>query len=570
MPGRRFSDGLHQALEAKERVKIEGETQTLATITLQNYFRMYEKLAGMTGTAVTEAAEFHKIYKLDVSEIPTNELIRRIDYDDLIYRTKREKFNAIVDEIVRLHEARLPVLVGTVSVEVSELISRLLKRRGIAHNVLNAKYHQKEAEIVAHAGRAGTVTIATNMAGRGTDIKLEPCVVKCENCGIGSGKTTWKTRESGDVNPVECAKDVPCGLQIVGTSRHEARRIDRQLRGRSGRQGDPGASRFFLSLEDDLMRLFGGTQRISGLMDRMGVEEGEVITHGLVTKAIERAQQKVENYNFDIRKRLIDYDDVMNRQREAIYGRRDEIIEADDLSELIKTLVDDVVESKFAAYINPSEHSENWPLAEFFSDLEGTFLYAFPDMEADIQAIGEDDVREYVHKRASEAVEARERFLADELGNPDIVKEFQKYVLLQTIDEKWMDHLHELDYLKEGIHFRAYAQKDPLVEYKKEAFALFSQLNDTIDQDALQAFFHARIAARERPRANLAAARTVHRDTDVYAMQQSGMGASPATEQALKAPSPTRPKVRQVQKVGRNDPCPCGSGKKYKKCCGAS
>jgi preprotein translocase subunit SecA len=568
MPGRRFSDGLHQALEAKERVKIEGETQTLATITLQNYFRMYEKLAGMTGTAITEAAEFHKIYTLDVSVIPTNEEVRRLDYDDRIYRTKREKYNSIVDEVERINKKNLPVLVGTVSVEVSELISRLIKRKGIRHNVLNAKYHQSEAEIVADAGKARAVTIATNMAGRGTDIKLGPGVVQCDECGIGSKKTSWQTRSGDEVNPAECARDVPCGLHIIGTERHEARRIDRQLRGRSGRQGDPGASLFFLSLEDDLMRLFGGSQRISGLMDRMGLEEGEVITHRLVTRAIERAQQKVEGYNFEIRKRLIDYDDVMNRQREAIYGRRDEIIEAEHLNDILKTMVDDVVEGKIAEHIDPSELPENWPLAELLADLEATFLYAFPVPEGDIQDQSEEDLLGYVRTTAGEALESRERFLSEELGNPEVVEEFKKYVLLQTIDERWMDHLHELDYLKEGIHFRAYAQKNPLVEYKKEAFGLFGELNETIDKDALEAFFHARIAARERRR-DPRAAKAIHQETGSYAMQGAGMGASQAMDQALQEPTSKQPKRRAEEKVGRNDPCPCGSGKKYKKCHGA-
>ncbi len=568
MPGRRYSDGLHQALEAKERVKIEGETQTLATITLQNYFRMYETLAGMTGTAVTEAAEFHKIYELDVSLIPTNEAVRRIDYDDRIYRTKREKYSAIVDEIARLNEKNLPVLVGTVSVEVSELISRLLKRKGIKHNVLNAKYHQREAEIVAEAGRAGAVTIATNMAGRGTDIKLGPGVVKCETCGIRSGKSSWQTLAGESVNPVECAKDVPCGLHIMGTERHEARRIDRQLRGRAGRQGDPGSSLFFLSLEDDLMRLFGGSQRISGLMDRMGLEEGEVITHGLVTRAIERAQQRVENYNFEIRKRLIDYDDVMNKQREAIYGRRDEIIEATNLSDVLKAMIDGFVESKVAEFVDPTELPENWALGELFADLEATFLHAFPPLSGESAPTTETDVIDHVRAKSYEAFESRERFLADELGNPDVVEQFKKYVLLQTIDERWMDHLHELDYLKEGIHFRAYAQKDPLVEYKKEAFGLFRELNDTIDRDALRAFFHARIAGRQRSRRDLSASTAIHQEAGVYASPPVG-GTPPAPRQA-EPQVDAAPRRREVDKVGRNDPCPCGSGKKYKRCHGAT
>jgi preprotein translocase subunit SecA len=571
MPGRRFSDGLHQALEAKEQVKIEGETQTLATITLQNYFRMYERLAGMTGTAATEAGEFHRIYKLDVSVVPTNEPVRRVDHDDRIYRTKREKYMSTVDEIVRLHEKNLPALVGTVSVEVSELISRLLKRRGIKHNVLNAKYHQREAEIVALAGKAGAVTIATNMAGRGTDIKLEASVVQCEECGIGSGKSQWKTKAGNTVNPIECERDVPCGLHIIGTERHEARRIDRQLRGRAGRQGDPGASLFFLSLEDDLMRLFG-SGRISGVMDRLGVKEGEVITHRLVTRAIEKAQQRVENYNFDIRKRLIDYDDVMNKQREVIYGRRDEIMEAQALGNIIKAMIDGVIETKAAEYIDPKELPENWRLVELFADLENTFLFSFPPMTDEAQRKKDDETTEYIRARTYEVLDARERYLAEELGSEDVVKEFEKYVLLQTIDEKWMDHLHELDYLKEGIHFRAYAQKDPLIEYKQEAFALFGDLNATIDRDALHSFFHARIAVRPRTRRDLASAQAVHQETGVYAMEHRGMGASAATNAALSQPGPdavSRPRVRVADKVGRNDPCPCGSGKKYKRCHGA-
>ena len=362
---------------------------------------------------------------------------------------------------------------------------------------------------------------------------------------------------------------MPCGLNIIGTERHEARRIDRQLRGRAGRQGDPGSSLFFLSLEDDLMRLFA-KGRISSVMDRMGLEDGEVITHGLVTKAIARAQTRVEAYNFDIRKRLIDYDDVMNRQREAIYDRRNEIIEADELRELLELLIDDVVESKTVQYIDPKELPENWPLEELLADLEATFLFPFPPPEGDITEYGDESLLEYLKGCAKQALEARERFLGEELGNPDVVKEFEKYVLLQTIDERWMDHLHELDYLKEGIHFRAYAQKDPLIEYKKEAFALFSELNATIDRDALQAFFHARIAARRPSGPDLSAAKAVHKETDVYAMQPAGgMAASQANEAALKQPAPARPQRRAEVKVGRNDPCPCGSGKKYKKCHGA-
>lgn len=567
MPGRRFSDGLHQALEAKEGVKVEGETQTLATITLQNYFRMYEKLSGMTGTAETEAEEFFKIYKLEVSVIPTNEMVRRIDSEDKIYKTKREKYNAIIDEIVRLHEQKLPVLVGTVTVEVSETLSRLLKRRGIKHNVLNAKYHQQEAEIVSQAGQAGTVTIATNMAGRGTDIKLAPEVVRCEECGIGSGSTTWKSK-NGTVNTKKCEIDVPCGLHIIGTERHESRRIDRQLRGRAGRQGDPGSSLFFLSLEDDLMRLFG-SDRVAGIMDRMGAQEGEVITHKLVTRTIERSQKRVENYNFDIRKRLLDYDDVMNKQREVIYGRRDEIMEAPDLTEITRIMIEDLIESQIALQINTSALPEHWPLEEFFGTMETTLLYPFPMPETDVESLTEQSLFEYTRELAHTALQARQIYLREELGSEEMVREFGKYVLLHTIDEKWMDHLHELDYLKEGIHFRSYAQKDPLVEYKKEAFGLFASLNETIDKDALTAYFHARIAL-DRKKPDPSATKAIHKETSHYGVGQEGMGSTSATSAALQTrPSSARPQTREAEKVGRNDPCPCGSGKKHKKCCGS-
>ena len=590
MPGRRFSEGLHQALEAKEGVRIEAETQTLATITLQNYFRMYDKLAGMTGTAETEAEEFHKIYKLDVQVIPTNEPVRRIDYDDLIYRTRREKYRAIIDEVVRLHEKGLPVLVGTISVEVSETLSRMLKRRGIRHNVLNAKYHQQEAEIVAQAGRRGAVTIATNMAGRGTDIKLDPEVVQCDTCGIGTGRTDWPTRDGSTVDTNACMKDVPCGLHIIGTERHESRRIDRQLRGRAGRQGEPGASEFFVSLEDDLMRLFR-PERIASVMDRLGVEEGEVITHPMVTKAIERSQKRVEAYNFEIRKRLIEYDDVMNRQREVIYGRRDEVMAAEDLRPFIEALVDETIESAIEQVIDPKELPENWPVADLVAQLEALFVHPFGRPDVPVEEIALPELRQWLRERAMEALELREAFLAREFGGPEYVREFEKFVLLQTIDEKWMDHLHELDSLKEGIHFRAYAQKDPLVEYKREAFQLFSDLNERIDHDALYAIFHAQVAAPRRAAADLSRARAVHQATDAYAMAAAApaaaapdaldgparpgadigapAGATEATSAVLRQASgpPRRPIVR-TERVGRNDPCPCGSGRKYKKCCG--
>jgi preprotein translocase subunit SecA len=597
MPGRRFSDGLHQALEAKEGVKIEGETQTLATITLQNYFRMYQKLAGMTGTAETEAEELHKIYKLDVQVIPTNEAVRRVDYDDLVFKTKREKYNAIIDEIVRLHEKKLPVLVGTISVEVSETLSRMLKRRGIAHSVLNAKFHQQEAEIVAKAGRAGAVTIATNMAGRGTDIKLEPSVVQCNECGIGTGRKDWPTKAGSTVDTAECMQDVPCGLHIIGTERHESRRIDRQLRGRAGRQGDPGSSVFYISLEDDLMRLFR-PERIAGVMDRLGVKEGEVITHPLVTKSIARSQKRVENYNFEIRKRLIDYDDVMNKQREVIYGRRNEVMDAQDAKTVIETIIDDYLDTTVERTLDANQVPEAAQRSEFLGQVENVFMFPFAH-ESD-GAETTEEIRTHAKERAREALRAREDQLARDLSNPDLVREFEKFVLLQVIDEKWMDHLHELDSLKEGIHYRAYAQKDPLVEYKREAFGLFADLNERIDRDALYAMFHARVAAAPRPATDLSRARAVHREaTPVTAAPstsplgtpasagsaglegaavpsrsapaaQHPMGATEATSRVLRGSVSNQPVVRTDDKVGRNDPCPCGSGKKYKKCHGIS
>src|SRR6266542_1881951 len=484
MPGRRYSEGLHQAIEAKEGVRVEGETQTLATITLQNFFRMYEKLAGMTGTAETEAHEFWEIYKLDVSVIPTHMPVVREDHDDVVYRTKREKYNSVIDEIVALHEQGQPVLVGTISVEVSELLSRMLKRRGIKHNVLNAKYHQQEAEIVSQAGQRGAVTIATNMAGRGTDIKL------------GSG-----------------VPDLG-GLHILGTERHESRRIDRQLRGRAGRQGDPGSTRFYLSLEDDLMRLFG-SERISGLMQRMGVQEGEVIEHPLVTGAISRAQKRVEAHNFDIRKHPLEYDNVMNQQRTVVYDLRNQALSSADLSQTVLEAIEDAVLERVAKYAGPTAavgkpvHREEWNL--------------------------------------------------------------KRHLYLYTIDEHWRDHLYELDHLTGGIGLRAYGQRDPLIEYKKEAYELFETLMTEVREDFVQRLFRVQLAPEavraieQQPRAPR------HIQTQHAEAQAFGPGRAPAAAAAEAvagrntAPAPATV-VRSGPRVGRNDPCPCGSGKKYKKC----
>jgi preprotein translocase subunit SecA len=556
MPGRRYSDGLHQAIEAKENVKVEGETQTFATITLQNFFRLYNKLAGMTGTAVTEASEFWEIYKVDVVSIPTNEPVRRIDYDDMVYRTRREKYNAIIDEIVHCHEAGRPVLVGTVSVEVSETLSRMLKRKGIKHSVLNAKHHRQEAEIVSRAGLPGTVTIATNMAGRGTDIKLGPSVVKHKRCRL-----VTPNREDGcpHLEELNCQKDVPCGLRIIGTERHEARRIDRQLRGRSGRQGDPGSSRFFLSLDDDLMRLFG-SDRIASIMDKMGVEEGDVIRHSMVTKAIERAQKRVEAQNFSIRKHLLEYDDVMNQQREVIYDRRSSVLEGADLREEVLDLIKMVVESKVEAHTDASTYAEVWDLAGLKQDLLRIFLVEVKFDQKDITDLKQEHLKDNLYKMALQIYDHKERMLGEEL-----MRQLERYAMLRTIDEKWKEHLYDLDQLKTGIGLRAYGQRDPLIEYKKEAFALFTEMLTRIDEETLELIFKLQVKDQERAgrKESEQQMRTIHKST-------VGMGYEDTQPAEQVAPGKPKPIKREGKKIGRNDPCPCGSGKKYKKCCGAN
>jgi preprotein translocase subunit SecA len=532
MPGRRYSDGLHQAIEAKEGVRVERDMQTLATITLQNFFRLYDKLAGMTGTAETEAAEFFDIYKLDVTVVPTNKPMIRSDQEDVIYKTKREKFNAVMEEIERLREAKRPVLVGTTSVEVSETISRMLKRKSIPHNVLNAKQHQREAEIVLHAGLPGTVTIATNMAGRGTDIKLGPGV-----------------REGG-------------GLHILGTERHEARRIDRQLRGRSGRQGDPGSTQFFLSLEDDLMRLFG-SERIASIMERLGLKEGDVIQHRMITRSVERAQRKVEENNFGIRKRLLEYDNVMNQQREVIYTRRRKALVSDRIKDDIMDLLDE-----YAQGLVDNHYSEG--------DLEGLQNEVRAQLLVDLkitperwQEIGPDGVKGEIVEAATEFYKRKEEKLGSEL-----MAQIEKMVVLQIIDEKWKEHLREMDDLKEGIHLRAYGQKDPLVEYKTEAFRMFMELLEEVNSESVTMVFKlfpapAQDVPVRGPRAPQQM-RASHDSTLGLGYQANrepvaGAAGGPAGQpQRGGKPQP----VKVADKVGRNSPCPCGSGKKYKHCHG--
>ena len=540
MPGRRFSEGLHQALEAKEGVTIEKETQTLATVTLQNFFRLYEKLSGMTGTAETEAGEFFEIYKLDVIVIPTNQPIVRDDQEDMIYRTRREKINAIVQEISGSYKAGQPVLVGTVSVEGSETISRILKRMKIPHSVLNAKNHQGEAEIIARAGEERSVTIATNMAGRGTDIKLGPGTV-----------------ESG-------------GLRIIGTERHESRRIDRQLRGRSGRQGDPGSSRFYLSLEDDLMRLFG-TGRIAGVMDKLGVQEGEVIEHSLVTRAIEKAQKKVEAHNFDIRKHLLKYDDVMNQQREVIYGRRLNILEGESLDENIAIMIEDFCERILDEHIQSSDHAEDWDLPGFRQKMTEVFLDPF-----DLPILKEikpekEDVRNAVHEKAAELYTIRRgeraRLLEERGLAPELQVDFERSAILSRIDELWREHLYELDGVKGGIGLRAYAQKDPLLEYKSEAFNMFVDMTERIDREALRILFlPAALQMAPRPRSRAPVQQRAQESHDSFSALTAGprSGSAPSRRPSGKPVT----SVRTEKKVGRNEPCPCGSGKKFKQCHG--
>ncbi|HYR68609.1 MAG TPA: SEC-C metal-binding domain-containing protein, partial [Candidatus Dormibacteraeota bacterium] len=589
MPGRRYSDGLHQAIEAKENVKVEGETQTLATITIQNYFRLYEKLAGMTGTAETEANEFWHTYKRDVIVIPTNQPVRREDSNDVIFKTRREKYNALVDEIAELHEGKVPVLVGTISVEASETLSRLLKRKGVPHSVLNAKYHEQEAGIVAGAGRRGAVTIATNMAGRGTDIKLETGVIRCDReCIAGSQSHlrngVWR-------NVARCKEEVTCGLHILGTERHESRRIDRQLRGRSGRQGDPGHSRFYLSLEDDLMRLFG-SDRIAGIMEKLGVQEGEVIEHGLVTRAIERAQRRVEAHNFDIRKHLLEYDDVMNRQRTVIYAQRLRALEEADLKETILEMMDEVVEERVETYLGGGERYDEEDWKRLGNDLSQLLLRpaVIPgtgdQMPAPAEAV---EAFQEIFRKAYDEKEA-------ELS-PPILRELERHVFLDVIDEHWMDHLREMDHMREGIGLRAYGQRDPLLEYKREAFAMFEELTRSIREETVRTIFRATLvlepmpgrpitvggpAGREisgggagqperpamapPPRVRVPRQETKHAAVTAFGTPEAQAGAAaPAASPA----SRRAPMVAQEEKVGRNDPCPCGSGKKYKKCHGA-
>jgi len=558
MPGRRWSDGLHQAVEAKEGVKIANENQTLASVTFQNFFRMYKKLGGMTGTADTEASEFAKIYNLDVNVIPPNRPMIRKDYADVIYRTEKEKFDAIVEEIKACYERGQPVLVGTISIEKSERLSGYLKRHGVKHNVLNAKYHEKEAEVIAQAGQKGAVTIATNMAGRGTDILLggnpdflfKQILYRDETLPEDRKKAIFEEiKAECEANKKEVIE--LGGLHIIGTERHESRRIDNQLRGRAGRQGDPGSSRFYLSLEDDLLRIFA-SERISNLMLKLGMEEGVPIEHGMVTRAIENAQKKVEAHNFDIRKQLLEYDDVMNKQREVIYQHRRAILTGDDLSGEVQEMLTEVSDSMLDVYCPEDQYPEEWDVGGLTEAIHAQFgvnLAAIEGMAPDhLKELGRDALREELRKHIEEAYRNKEK----ELGT-DLLRYLEKMVLLQVIDHHWKDHLLGMDQLRDGIGLRGYGQKDPLIEYKREGFDMFAAMMGRIKGDALDRLFHVQAVRGEAPTPPPAPV-------------------APAPRLVLNRgdePIAAKTVQREQDKVGRNDPCPCGSGKKYKKCHGA-
>ena len=607
MHGRRWSEGLHQAVEAKEAVAVQEETQTLATITIQNYFRMYDKLAGMTGTAETEETEFFQIYGLEVVVIPTNRPVRRVDKHDLIYKTRREKYNALLDEVERQHKRGLPVLVGTVNVDVSETLSRMLKRRGFRHEVLNAKYHQREAEIVAQAGQPGAITIATNMAGRGTDIKLGPGVKQCQVCGITAHQAPFGQQiERPDLTPEEikrrgCNDDPPCGLVIVGTERHEARRIDRQLRGRSGRQGDPGQSVFFLSLEDDLMRLFG-SDRIARWMDRTGAEENEVITHPWVTSAIGQAQKRVELQNFQARKKLLEYDDVMNQQREVIYSLRLFALEGgEELKAEALRMVEQAVAALADELIGDAKDSYRWDRALIETEFLLKFLISVPGVTDPAKIRSREELVQAAQQAGREAFQAKLDYLKEveaRVGAANIAGQALSQVMSAVIDEKWKDHLYDLDQLRAAIQYRAWGQKDPLIEYKSEAYEMFVGLMRDMHATFAERWLKLQIEVGppppprgggtttgpaggrptggpgSGPGGGLVRGPASRRSVPMVASKAAADGLLSA-EPAIGGPPQAAPVAAGVAAnpyagVGRNDPCPCGSGKKFKKCHGAT
>jgi preprotein translocase subunit SecA len=533
MPGRRWSDGLHQAVEAKENVKIERENQTLATITFQNYFRMYKKLAGMTGTAETEAVEFSKIYGLDVVVMPTNRPMRRTNHPDVIYKTEREKFNAACQEIAELYKDGRPVLVGTISIEKSEHLGGILKRMGIPHHVLNAKYHEMEAPIIAKAGQPYAITIATNMAGRGTDIVL----------GEGVAKKG--------------------GLYVLGTERHEARRIDNQLRGRSGRQGDPGASKFYLSLEDDLMRIFG-SDKIKIVMDRLGMDEGQDIQHPFITRAIETAQKRVEQHNFEVRKHLLEYDNVMNRQREVIYDERRKILQGIDMKDYVCEIMEEVLDYALDTYLNDKVSVDRWDFDGLRQYFESRFLLKSKDIS--LEEMRKPEIRDTILEAMKKMYEEKELSMGK-----DMARYMEKMILLQVVDSKWKDHLYTMDSLKEGIGLRAYGQRDPLVEYQHEAYAVFMDMIGRIKEETLEYLFKIKTVKEEQEVSvfNPSRAQLLHEEKSQFQGLPPAGGEESAASYKGQLPRENIPTYkREDPKVGRNDPCPCGSGKKYKKCCG--
>ena len=552
MPGRRWSDGLHQAVEAKEGVKIASENQTLATITFQNYFRMYEKLAGMTGTADTEAVEFSEIYKLGVVVIPTNRPMLRDDKSDVIYKTEQEKFLATVEDIVECHKSGQPVLVGTITIDKSEVLSNLLKKRGVPHNVLNAKQHEREAYIVAQAGRKAAVTIATNMAGRGTDIVLggnPEMMARTEAENAENPEARFAELFPGFEERCQAEKQAVIeagGLYILGTERHESRRIDNQLRGRSGRQGDPGKSRFYLSLEDDLLRIFG-SQRVAFMMEKLKIPEGEPIEHGIISKAIENAQKKVEAHNFDIRKHLIEYDDVMNRQREVIYTQRREVLAGEELKETVHSIIDETVEDMVATFCPEKTSADDWDMQRLLEDFSNQFAFQ-PDLSLlDQEKMKQQEIEQLLREQATGRLESKE-----EDFSPPIMKHLMRVLLLQSIDSQWKDHLLSIDHLKEGIGLRSYGQKNPKEEYKREAYSLFMEMMGRIRQEVQQKLFRVQLA----------------REEDVEQMEAQRRRQKLSLNRLGGDDQGRKPAVRDEEKIGRNDPCPCGSGKKYKKCCG--
>ena len=557
MPGRRWSDGLHQAVEAKEGVKIANENQTLASVTFQNFFRMYKKLGGMTGTADTEASEFAKIYNLDVNVIPPNRPMIRKDFADVIYRTEKEKFDAIVEEIKECYERGQPVLVGTISIEKSERLSGYLKRHGIKHHVLNAKYHEKEAEVIAQAGQKGAVTIATNMAGRGTDILLggNPDFLFKQILYRDETLTEERKRAIFEEIKAECDANKKQvielgGLHIIGTERHESRRIDNQLRGRAGRQGDPGSSRFYLSLEDDLLRIFA-SERISNLMLKLGMEEGVPIEHGMVTRAIENAQKKVEAHNFDIRKQLLEYDDVMNKQREVIYLHRRAVLVGEDLSGEVQEMIMEVTDSMLDVYCPENQYPEEWDVGGLAEAVHAQFALNLVEIEGmapeHLKDLGREALRDELRKHVQNAYLKKKQ----ELGE-DLLRYLEKMVLLQVIDQHWKDHLLGMDHLRDGIGLRGYGQKDPLIEYKREGFDMFAGMMERIKADTLDRLFHVQAVRGDAPPPPPPPVATAPRLT-------LNRGDEPIAAKTVH---------REQDKVGRNEACPCGSGKKFKKCHG--